>query len=160
MMRVSKPLSSFLGASALAFGLGTLAAPPPAQAAEEFAIDLAHSNIVFLIDHLGYSRMIGQFQDFEGSFTFDEADVAKSTLSVAIRTASVDTETEKLIQAALEKLMDDRTSFVIAHRLSTVRNADRIYVLDQGEVAEQGTHDELIAKDGIYAMLCRQSLMA
>lgn len=75
-------------------------------------------------------------------------------------TASVDTETEKLIQAALEKLMDDRTSFVIAHRLSTVRNADRIYVLDQGEVAEQGTHDELIAKDGIYAMLCRQSLMA
>jgi len=74
-------------------------------------------------------------------------------------TASVDTETEKLIQAALEKLMANRTSFVIAHRLSTVRNADRIYVLDHGEVAEQGTHEALITEDGIYAMLCRQTLM-
>lgn len=75
-------------------------------------------------------------------------------------TASVDTETEKLIQKALENLMQNRTSFVIAHRLSTVRNADMIYVLDQGQVVEQGHHDDLLAKDGIYAMLCRQSLMA
>ncbi|MEX2578799.1 MAG: ABC transporter ATP-binding protein [Verrucomicrobiales bacterium] len=74
-------------------------------------------------------------------------------------TASVDTETEKLIQGALEKLMANRTSFVIAHRLSTVRNADRIYVLDSGRVAEQGTHDELVRKNGIYAMLSRKSLM-
>ncbi|MEM9284004.1 MAG: ABC transporter ATP-binding protein [Verrucomicrobiota bacterium] len=74
-------------------------------------------------------------------------------------TASVDTETEKLIQGALEKLMADRTSFVIAHRLSTIRNADRIYVLENGEVVEEGNHDTLQAKDGVYAMLCRQSLM-
>ena len=74
-------------------------------------------------------------------------------------TASVDTETEKLIQGALEQLMANRTSFVIAHRLSTVRNAGRIYVLDHGEVVEEGDHDSLLALDGTYAMLCRQSLM-
>jgi len=74
-------------------------------------------------------------------------------------TASVDTETEKLIQGALERLMANRTSFVIAHRLSTVRNADRIYVLDHGKVAEEGDHDGLQTRDGTYAMLCRQSLM-
>lgn len=75
-------------------------------------------------------------------------------------TASVDTETEKLIQGALERLMSNRTSFVIAHRLSTVRNADRIYVLDHGKVVEEGDHEQLQALDGTYAMLCRQSLMA
>ena len=75
-------------------------------------------------------------------------------------TASVDTETERQIQQALDALMKNRTSFVIAHRLSTVRHADRIYVLEKGAVVEHGTHDELIAKNGLYAGLCRTSLMA
>jgi ATP-binding cassette subfamily B protein/subfamily B ATP-binding cassette protein MsbA len=74
-------------------------------------------------------------------------------------TASVDTETERQIQAALDRLMENRTSFVIAHRLSTVRHADRIYVLDRGRLIEQGNHEQLLAADGLYANLCRTSLM-
>jgi len=65
-------------------------------------------------------------------------------------TASLDTETEKQIQDALQKLTADRTTLAIAHRLSTLRNATRILVLDKGTVAEIGTHEELMRKKGIY----------
>lgn len=73
-------------------------------------------------------------------------------------TASVDTRTERLIQSALETLLEGRTAFVIAHRLSTIRNASQILVLDQGRIVERGTHDELLAKGGLYAELYRKQL--
>ncbi|MBR2175583.1 MAG: ABC transporter ATP-binding protein [Clostridia bacterium] len=68
-------------------------------------------------------------------------------------TSSVDTRTEIMIQKAMDNLMEGRTSFVIAHRLSTIRNADRILVLNEGNIVEQGSHDELMAKGGFYEKL-------
>ena len=65
-------------------------------------------------------------------------------------TSSIDTETEQLIQDAITTVLDNRTSFIVAHRLSTIRNADRILVIRGGEITEQGTHSELIAKHGYY----------
>lgn len=74
-------------------------------------------------------------------------------------TSSVDTETERLIQGAFERLMRQRTSFVIAHRLSTVRNADQILVLNRGRIVERGRHDDLVAAGGLYARLCATSFL-
>jgi ABC-type multidrug transport system fused ATPase/permease subunit len=73
-------------------------------------------------------------------------------------TSSLDAESEKAVQEALNTLMrsDRRITFVIAHRLSTIRNADRILVLDEGRIAEEGKHDELLARGGIYSKLYTQ----
>jgi ATP-binding cassette subfamily B protein len=68
-------------------------------------------------------------------------------------TSSVDTRTEILIQKAMENLMEGKTSFVIAHRLSTIRDADLILVMNDGNIVEQGTHNELLSKNGFYASL-------
>ena len=68
-------------------------------------------------------------------------------------TSALDTESERLVQDALEKLMANRTSLVVAHRLSTIRNADIICVFNEGRIVEQGTHEQLIAMGGYYKKL-------
>jgi subfamily B ATP-binding cassette protein MsbA len=73
-------------------------------------------------------------------------------------TSALDPESERQVQAALKQLMKGRTTLVIAHRLSTVLDADRIYVVDRGEIAESGTHPELVARGGVYARLYRNEL--
>lgn len=74
-------------------------------------------------------------------------------------TSALDSESENLVQEAIERAMKDRTVCVIAHRLSTVRNAHRVIVLDNGHIVEQGTHDELCSIDGIYKRLVLKQLL-
>ena len=70
-------------------------------------------------------------------------------------TSQLDTGSERIVQDALNKLIQGRTVFVVAHRLSTVRNASKIIVVDKGEIVESGTHDELISREGVYKKLCQ-----
>lgn len=95
----------------------------------------------------GAGLSVGQKQliSFARALAFDPA-----LLILDEATSSIDTETEQLIQRAIERVMRDRTSIVVAHRLSTIQNADRIIVLHHGEIREQGTHQELLAKRGLY----------
>ena len=117
----------------------------------------AHTFIEQLPD--GYNTMVGEHGVRLSGGQRQRLAIARAMLKNAPillldeATSALDTESERHVQAALEELMKNRTTLVIAHRLSTVVNADLIYVLDGGRVAEQGTHAELLAKDGIYSNL-------
>jgi ATP-binding cassette subfamily B protein len=119
----------------------------------------AHEFIVRLPD--GYDTVIGERGQTLSGGERQRISIARAVLrdpQILIldeATASVDTETESMIQAALERLVVSRTTFAIAHRLSTLRKAHRLIVLERGKLAEMGTHDELIEADGLYAKLCR-----
>ena len=124
------------------------------------AAKLANAHEFIMSQPEGYQRMAG-----EKGFALSGGERQRIAIARAIlrnppilildeATSALDTVTEKLVQDALENLMQNRTVFAIAHRLSTVRNADLILVMDHGEIVERGTHDELYAKNGVYRKLC------
>ena len=119
----------------------------------------AHDFIMNMSD--GYDTMVGERGTRVSGGERQRLSIARAILRdpriliLDEATSNVDTQTEAQIQEALERLVQGRTTFAIAHRLSTLKNAHRLLILDKGKLAEIGTHDELIAQDGIYAHLCR-----
>jgi ATP-binding cassette subfamily B protein len=113
-------------------------------------IDRLHDGVKAEVKERGAGLSVGQKQliSFARALAFDPA-----LLILDEATSSIDTETEQLIQQAIERVMRDRTSIVVAHRLSTIQRADQIIVLHHGEIREQGTHQELLAHRGLYWML-------
>jgi len=135
------------------------------NASEEQIIDAARAaaahDFILALPH-GYQTRVGEAGARLSGGQRQRIAIARAFLKDAPillldeATSALDTESEALVQQALDRLMEGRATLMIAHRLSTVRNADRIYVINAGKVAEVGTHTELVALGGIYARLARQ----
>lgn len=136
--------------------LGSLGTP---RASIEQAAKIANAHNYIIQKEEGYDTNIGDRGTKLSGGERQRLTIARAVLKnppiliLDEATSSLDTESERLVQDALDNLMHDRTSIVIAHRLSTVRHADEIIVLNKGTIAERGRHEELIAKDGIYRKL-------
>ena len=126
----------------------------------ERAAELANASAFVMAHPEGYSRYVG-----EKGFSLSGGERQRIAIARALvknppilildeATSALDTVTERQVQAALENLMQNRTAFVIAHRLSTVRSADLILVMDNGRIVERGTHEKLYAAGGVYKKLC------
>jgi ABC-type multidrug transport system fused ATPase/permease subunit len=113
----------------------------------------------------GYNTWVGERGDTLSGGEKQRLSIARTLLvdpSILIlddSTASVDAETEKLIRQALDRLIKGRTTFIITHRVPIIQNADLILVLDNGKLAEKGTHDELLAKNGLYKEVYESQLL-
>ena len=142
-------------------GLGSgHSCPRVSEAQIESAAKLANAHDFIVANPEGYQKLCG-----DNGYALSGGERQRISIACAIlknppilildeATSALDTVTERLVQDALEKLMQNRTTFVIAHRLSTVRDADMILVMQEGRIVERGTHDELYAKGGVYTNLC------
>ena len=143
----------------IAFGLKNVTEEQVVHAAK-----IANAHDFIMATENGYQTTIGDRGDKLSGGQKQRISIARAVMKnppiliLDEATSALDTESERLVQDALLKLMQNRTSLVIAHRLSTIKNADIIYVLHKGEIAEQGTHDKLLASEGRYKKLHKMQM--
>jgi subfamily B ATP-binding cassette protein MsbA len=158
---VSQDITLFDDTVRANIAFGRAGGPPPTDEEIVAAAKAAAAHDFIMALPQGYDTVVGQHGGRLSGGQRQRIAIARAMLKNAPillldeATSALDAESEMQVQLALARLMKDRTTIVIAHRLATVRDADDIYVLDQGQVVEHGRHAELLARGGLYARLCR-----